>query len=73
MTASKADCETVKYENAHRLKRRKYKHFEDEQYRQQREQPVGMLAPQSAYLAYGVHDYLRRCNGMPTPIVLDAP
>jgi hypothetical protein len=55
------------------LKRGKYKHREHEQYGQQREQPVGMFAPQSAYLAYGIHDYLRRSDRMRTPIVLDAP
>jgi hypothetical protein len=32
-----SNCETVKYENAHRLKRGKDKHLEGEQYGQQRE------------------------------------
>ena len=43
----RSNGKTLKYKNALSLKRRKHKNLDDEQYGQQREQPVGMLAPQS--------------------------
>jgi hypothetical protein len=49
------NCEALKNKNVHRLKRREYKHRQNKQYRKQRQQPIAMLLPKAAYIAYRVH------------------
>jgi hypothetical protein len=49
------NCEALKNIDVHRLKWREYKHRQNKQYGEQRKQPVVMLLPQAAHVAYRVH------------------